>query len=97
MGSIIGSKVRDDGKIVFEVCVDLKEASNLKGQVEDIYLIATGVESEKTSVVQRGTNESTMYLLIPKSAREELKKDEIALFQKLDFPRRKIYVYSVKK
>ena len=43
MGSILSSRVKDDGKIVFEVCIDQEEALQLKGHLESIHLF-----SEKT-------------------------------------------------
>ncbi len=96
MGSIIGSKVRDDGKIVFEVCVDKKEAMQLKGQVDEIYLMAFDAHAEETSVVQRGKNEATMYFLVPKQVRDKLKKTDTASFQKLELPRKKFFIYVTK-
>ena len=95
MGTILGSKVREDGKIVFEVCVDKKEAIQLGGKIDDIYLLALDKNAEETSVVQRGKNEATMYFLIPKDARQGLKKTETATFQKLTLSRKKAYFYVV--
>lgn len=96
MGSIIGSKVRDDGKIIFEICVDKKEAMQLKGQVDEVYMFAAQSDAETTKIVQRGKNEATMYFLVPKNAREELKKLDEASFQEIKLSRKKIYIYSVK-
>lgn len=97
MGSIISSKVRNDGKIVFEICVDNDEAMQLKGKVDNVFLIPLNRNSEKVNIAQRGTNEATTYFLVPKKARETLKKSKEALFQTIETPATTLYVYAVRK
>ncbi|MBR9677131.1 hypothetical protein GOV04_03250 [Candidatus Woesearchaeota archaeon] len=96
MGSIISSKVRDDRKIIFEICVDQEEALQLKGLVDNIYLLSDNAEQIETNVVQRGKNEATMYFLIPKNMRSKLKNTSKAKFQKIDSKDKTMYVYTVK-
>ena len=96
MGSIISSKVRDDGKMIFEICVDSKEAFQLQGQVDNISLVASNLKKNEGKVVQRGTNEATMYFLIPKNERENLKNKDITGFQKIKTQGNTLYVYSIK-
>ena len=97
MGSIIASKVRDDGKIVFEVCVSHAEALQLKGHVDNISLVPLNIETERVNVVQRGTNDATTYFLVPKTAREKIKKSKTASFQTIKTPTGMLYIYNIKR
>jgi hypothetical protein len=57
MGCIISSKVKDDGKIVFEVCVDQEEALQLRGHLENIHVFSEKTAESKTNMVQRGKSD----------------------------------------
>lgn len=95
MGTIIGSKVRDDGKIVFEVVVENLEALQLKGNVDNIYLISDNNRDEEITVSQRGKNEATMYFLIPKNHRTGLDSHKNARFNLTKIPGKKLYTYVI--
>lgn len=98
MGSVISSKVREDGKIVFEICVEREEALQIKGEVDNICLVPISMKNQtETNIVQRGKNEATMYLLIPKSERETLSKYNSAKFQKITTSKKDLYIFTVEK
>ena len=97
MGSILSSRVKDDGKIVFEVCIDQEEALQLKGHLESIHLFSEKTADSKTNMVQRGKNESTRYFLIPKNMRSNLGYKSISKCQKIETKSKVIFVYIMDK
>ena len=97
MGSILSSRVKDDGKIVFEVCIDQEEALQLKGHLESIHLFSEKTADKKTNMVQRGKNESTKYFLIPREMRTNLGYRGISKCQKIDTKSKVIFIYIMDK
>ncbi len=97
MGVILGSRVRDDGKVIFEVLLDQDEAIHLKGHMDNIHVFSENAAEIETNISQRGKNEATKYFLIPKTLRHGLTFDESVKCQKIDTKTRTIFVYVVDK
>jgi hypothetical protein len=97
MGSILSSKVQEDGKVVYEVVIDRDEALQLKGNLDKIHVISEDAADIKSRISLRGKNDATKYFLIPKELREEIKKSKEVMCQKVDTPTKSIYVFYVDK
>lgn len=95
MASILSSKVRDDGKIVFQICADQEEALNLGGHVEKIRLFAEEANEGNIQISGRGNNEATKYFLIPKHTREGIKMDDFFKYQRLNVNDKKIFIFVI--
>jgi hypothetical protein len=93
MGSVISSRVKDDGKVVFEICVDHEEALQLKGHLENIHVFSEKTAESKTNMVQRGKNDATRYFLIPRDMRSNLGYKNIAKCQRIETKSRIIFIY----
>jgi hypothetical protein len=97
MGSILSSKVREDGKIVFEVVVDKEEALQLKGQLENVYIYSEKNSNYNTAMTQRGKNDATKYFLIPRELRNNLDYDEKVVCQRIETKTKSTFIFSVDK
>ena len=95
MGSILSSRVKEDGKVVFEVCISQDESLQLKGHLESIHLFSEKIADCKTNMVQRGKNESSKYFLIPKHMRSNLGYRSIAKCQRIDTSSKTIFIYII--
>jgi len=69
MGTIISSK-KDGDNVLVEVLTDYNEFLQLKGHLNDIYLVTKNVAEVQTNISQRGKNEATKYFLIPRQFRK---------------------------
>jgi hypothetical protein len=94
MGQILGSKVKDDGKIIFEVLVEHEEALQLKGHVDNIHLFSENVGDIEVATTQRGANDATTYFLVPKDLRPP-KKITKARCQMITTKTKTMYVYVI--
>lgn len=97
MGTVLSSKKRDDGKIVFEIIVDYEEATQLKGHMEDVHLFSEKIADIETNIATRGKNEATKYFLIPKKIRKKMKVPAQVSCQKIETPTKSIFIYVVDK
>ena len=97
MGGIISSRVKDDGKVIFEICIDQEEALQLKGHLDNIHVFSEKTADSNTNMVQRGKNESTKYFLIPRHMRSNLGYMNIAKCQRIETKSRIIFVYIMDK
>ena len=97
MGTILGTKITKDNKIVFEVEMDYEESLKLKGHIKNVHLFSEDAAEIKTNLSQRGTNEATKYFLIPRELRGNLKFNEKVKCQKMDTDTRTIFVFVVDK
>ena len=97
MGSIISSKLREDGKVVFEVVLDYDEAIQLQGHMDNVYLFSENISSIRTGISQRGKNESTKYFLIPRTLRKDLNFNSDVHCLKVDTKTKFAYIYLVDK
>ncbi|MFH1249203.1 MAG: hypothetical protein V1660_03555 [archaeon] len=97
MGSILSSRVREDGKIVVESCLDYEEALQLKGNIENIHIFSENASNIKANIAQRGKNEATKYFLIPKELRKNLSYKNKTSCQKIETKSKVIFVYIIDK
>ncbi len=97
MGTILSSKIKDDGKVVLELCVDYEEAIQLRGHMENVHIFSENVADIRTNISQRGKNEATKYFLIPRELRKGLKFTENTTCQKIETKSKVIFVYVVDK
>ncbi|HME87238.1 MAG TPA: hypothetical protein VKE88_02400 [Candidatus Nanoarchaeia archaeon] len=98
MGEIISSKVREDGKIIFEVSVGYEEAKQLKGNLNRIHIFSEDVADVQSNIAQRGKNDATKYFLIPKELRKNMKITNIPVGCQLIETNSKImFIYVVDK
>ena len=93
MGCILSSRVKDDGKVVFEICVEQEEALQLKGHLENIHVFSEKTAEGKTNMVQRGKNDSTRYFLIPRDMRSNLGYKSISKCQRIETKSKIIFIY----
>jgi hypothetical protein len=95
MGTIIGSKVMDDGKVVYEVVVDGNESLQMKGHVSNIHVFSLNNSDVPSRLTRRGKNDATTYFLVPKELREGLKESALAKCQLVKIPNKKIFIFSL--
>lgn len=95
VGTILGSRVKDDGKMVFEVLVDQHEALQLKGHIDNVHLFSENVADTEVVITQRGTNEATTYLLVPRELRKDEKLHGRAKCQRIDTKNKTILIYTI--
>ena len=97
MGAILSSRMKDDGKVIFEVAVDYDESTQLKGYMDNVHVFSENVADIKTNISRRGKNEATKYFLIPKELRRNLKFNEKTTCQKIESKTKTIFIYVVDK
>lgn len=97
MGAILSSRVKDDGKVVFEVSLDYEEVTQLKGYMDNVHVFSENVADIKTNISQRGKNEATKYFLIPKELRKNMKFNAKTTCQKIEAKTKTIFIYVVDK
>lgn len=73
--------------------VDIEEVKQLKGEMNDIYLVSDRVASVPSKVSLRGRNEATKYFLIPKQLRKQLAIRGKVSCQRLEREGKSIFVY----
>ncbi|MBW2982712.1 hypothetical protein KY327_00240 [Candidatus Woesearchaeota archaeon] len=97
MGTILSSRTKEDGKVVFEVLVDYEEALQLKGNLNNVHLFSEDVAEVETTMTKRGRNEATTYFLVPKMLRKGLKLKRKARCQKIETSTNIIFLYVINK
>ena len=97
MGTILSSKLKGEGKVVFELLLDYEEAKQLRGHMENIYVFSENTADVKTNISARGKNAATKYLLIPKDLRKNIKLDKEILCQKMELKDKHVFIYCVEK
>ena len=97
MGTILGSKVTNDGKIVFSVSMDHEEALQLRGHINDIRVFSERVVDIKTNLTMRGKNAATKYFLIPRELRENVRFSSQVTCQKIETKNKVMFVYIIDK
>jgi hypothetical protein len=97
MGTILTSRTKEDGKIVFEILVDYEEALQLKGSINNVHLFSEDVADIETRLTQRGKNESTYYFLVPKDLRKDLKFKGAVKCQKIETKTKTMFIYVIDK
>src|SRR3990172_4045487 len=66
MGEVLGTRLSENGKVVFEVQLPYQDALQLGGQISRVYLFAEAQMQLRSRLIRRGKNEATTYLLVPK-------------------------------
>ena len=97
MGFVLGTRSRDDGKIIFEVLVDQQEALQLKGHIENVHLFTEKAAENEVVITQRGTNDATTYLLVPKEMRNHGRLQGKAKCQRIDTKDKAFFIYTMGK
>ena len=97
MGAVLSSRMKDDGKVIFEVAVDYDESTQLKGFMDNVHIFSENVADIKTNISQRGKNEATKYFLIPRELRKGLKFTAETTCQKIETKTKTIFIYVVDK
>jgi hypothetical protein len=97
VGTILSTKLKGEGSVIFEVLMPYEEAVQLQGHMDDIHIFSEGTSELKTNVSTRGKNGATKYFLIPRELRQDIDfKSEINC-QKIDLKDKIIFIYSVDK
>ncbi len=97
MGTILGTKMTKDDKVVFEVEMDYEDSLKLKGHIKNIHIFSEDAAIIKTNLSQRGTNEATKYFLIPRELRDGLDFNKNVKCQNIETDTRKIFIFVVDK
>lgn len=97
MGTILSSKLKGEGKVVFEVLMDYEEAIQLQGHMDNIHLFSEDVTHLTTNVSTRGSGGATKYLLIPRELRHALNFNTSVKCQKIDVKDKIIFIYMLDK
>lgn len=97
MGTILSSKLKGEGKVIFEVLLDYEEAVQLHGHMDNVRLFSENVVDLKTTISTRGKNAATKYFLIPRELRKNLKLDKEISCHKLELNDKTIFVYVVER
>ncbi|HLC46807.1 MAG TPA: hypothetical protein VJI75_03625 [Candidatus Nanoarchaeia archaeon] len=97
MGDIISSRLKDDGKVIFEVILDYEEARQLHGHMDKIHLFSENLPGLEANMCQRGKNEATKYFLIPRQLRDNLRFRSSAKCHKVETRSKVIFIYIMEK
>jgi hypothetical protein len=97
MGSILSSRIKDDGKVVLEVLMDYDEAIQLRGHMDNVHLFSENVVNVKTNLSQRGKNDATKYFLIPRELRKNLRFSIEVMCQRLETKSNIFFIYTIDK
>lgn len=97
MGEIVGSKLRNDGKVVFSLVLNKEEARQLEGNMDKIHIFSENVVDIQTNLAQRGKNGSTKYFLIPTKLRKDLILKNEVMCQRMDTSTKTIFIYIIDK
>ena len=97
MGEIVGSKVKENGNIIFNIEVNQEEALNLKGHIQKIRLFSENAIDLEANLTQRGKNGATKYFLVPTSLRKNLRLNNNILCQRIDTKQKIFYIYELDK
>lgn len=97
MGDILGIRTSKDKNVIVEVQMTYEESLQLGGHIKNVHLISEDAAVIKANLSQRGTNEATKYLLIPRELRDDLTFDEKVKCQRVDTDSKIIFIYMVDK
>lgn len=97
MGFILGSKINNDGKVVFSVAMEHEEALNLKGHIDRIHVFSERNLDIKTNIAMRGQRAATKYFLIPKNLRHNIRFNSDVNCQRIETKEKIIFIYVIDK
>lgn len=95
MGTILGSKIREDGKVIYEVLLDADESLQLRGHVHNVHLFSDNNAEAHSRLTRRGKNDATMYLLVPKEFRAGLEDSMNARCQIIKEENKTFFVFTL--
>lgn len=95
MGTIFQTEKRDDGKLNFTICLDYREAINLKGFMENVHLFAESNLNQPSKVSSRGNKDATKYFLIPKNLRDKVDSLSNVKCERIDLKNKSFFVYMI--
>lgn len=97
MGQILGSKVTNEGKVIFTVSMEPEEALQLQGHIDNIHIFSERLINRKTNVSMRGQRAATKYFLIPRDFRHNIKFNSEVSCHKLETKGKLIFIYTIDK
>jgi hypothetical protein len=97
MGTILGTKMTKDDKVIFEVEMDYEDSLKLRGHVKNVHVFSEDAADLRTNLAQRGANDTTKYFLIPRELRDGLNFDKSVKCQKIETESRKIFIFVMDK
>ncbi|HLD97268.1 MAG TPA: hypothetical protein VI934_02905 [Candidatus Nanoarchaeia archaeon] len=97
MGSIISSRLKEDGKVIFEVLIDADEALQLRGNMSNVHIFSDAVIDIEANLAQRGKNEATKYFLVPKQVRRDMKISGKVRCQKFEARGKTFFIYVIEQ
>ena len=97
MGTILSTRIKDDGKVILEIAMNPEEAIQLGGHMENIHVFSENMSSSDTNIAARGKNEATKYFLIPKELRKNFKftPNKKIRCQKIETKTKKTFIYII--
>jgi hypothetical protein len=96
MGKVINVTTERD-KIVLKLEITSKEYSYLKGELEEVNIFADRNLEIETRLVKRGKHDSTKYFLVPKAFKEDLKKSNSIMCNRIEKKTKTLYIFDVEK
>ena len=97
MGSILGSKIAGDGKVVFSISMEHEEALQLKGHIDRIHVFSERNLDVKTNISMRGQRAATKYFLIPKDMRHNIRFNSEVNCQRIETKDKIVFIYIIDK
>ena len=97
MGTILGTRMVNDDKVVFEVEMDYEDSLKLRGHVKNVHIFSEHAADLRTNLAQRGVNDATKYFLIPRELREGLNFDGCVKCQRIETESKKIFIFMMDK
>lgn len=97
MARILGTRTIEDNKVIYEIELEHKEASQIMGYTENICVFPEEGSEIETNISQRGKNEATKYFLIPRILRNNLKYNRKVGCKKMETKNKTIFIYIIDK
>ncbi len=73
MGKILNTKTSKNNKIKIRILLHEKEAQLLKNNFKNIYLFPEEICTHPTQILEKGTQKSAKYFLVPRSLKSRKK------------------------
>ncbi len=97
MGHVLGSKVTNDGKVIFTICMEHEEALQLRGHIDDIHIFSERIANIKTNICMRGKGSATKYFLVPRELRNNVRFSSEVACHRIETKNKNIFVYVIDK
>lgn len=98
MGEILNTKTSKNNKIRIKILLNEKEAQLLKNNFRNIYLFPEEICTHPTQILEKGTQKSAKYFLIPRSlkSRKKAKYTKIT-YQKIETKSKAFFIIIATK